>query len=62
MWMFGGGYSTDLRGSTVCRVLGEGQVGDVVARLGLDPLRGDANPWWAWARITKSFRLISAHS
>ena len=33
---------------------------DVVARLGPDPLRSDADPSWAWARITKSRRPIGA--
>jgi len=41
-------------------VIDEGQVSDVVAKLGPDPLRGDADPSWAWARITKSRRPIGA--
>ncbi|AKN16625.1 Fpg/Nei family DNA glycosylase [Mycobacterium haemophilum] len=60
MRMVGADYGTDLRGPTVCELLDEGQVGDVVARLGPDPLRGDADPSWAWARITKSRRPIGA--
>jgi endonuclease VIII len=60
MRMIGAGYGTDLRGPTVCEVLDEGQVGDVVARLGPDPLRGDADPSPAWVRITKSRRTIGA--
>jgi endonuclease VIII len=32
----------------------------VVARLGPDPLRRDADPAWPWARITKSRRPIGA--
>jgi endonuclease-8 len=58
MRMVGADYGTDLRGPTVCELLDEGQVGDVVARLGPDPLRSDADPSRAWARITKSRRPI----
>ena len=60
MRMVGAAYGTDLRGPTVCELLDEAQVGDVVARLGPDPLRSDAEPSWAWARIMKSRRPIGA--
>jgi endonuclease VIII len=60
MRMIGTEYGTDLRGPTVCELVDEGRVSDVVARLGPDPLRGDADPSWAWARITKSRRPIGA--
>jgi endonuclease VIII len=60
MRMVGAEYGTDLRGPTVCEVLDEAHVGDVVARLGPDPLRADADPSWAWTRITKSRRPIGA--
>ena len=60
MRMVGAEYGTDLRGPTVCEVLDEGQVGDVVARLGPDPLRKDADSSWAWVRIAKSRRPIGA--
>ncbi len=60
MRMVGAEYGTDLRGPTVCEVLDEAQVGEVVARLGPDPLRADADPSWAWTRITKSRRSIGA--
>lgn len=60
MRMVGAGYGTDLRGPTVCEVVDAGQVGDVVARLGPDPLRADAAPAPAWARIAKSRRPIGA--
>ena len=60
MRMVGAGYGTDLRGPTVCEVIDEAQVSDVVARLGPDPLRSVADPAWAWARITKSRRPIGA--
>jgi endonuclease VIII len=58
MRMVGADYGTDLRGPTVCEVIDEGGVSDVLSRLGPDPLRNDADPSWAWARITKSRRPI----
>ncbi|WNG80351.1 zinc finger domain-containing protein [Mycobacterium sp. ITM-2016-00316] len=58
MRMIGTEYGTDLRGPTVCEVIDAGAVDDVVARLGPDPLRPDADPVPAWARITKSRRTI----
>ena len=60
MRMVGAEYGTDLRGPTVCEVIDEAEVADVVARLGPDPLRRDADPARAWARITKSRRPIGA--
>ncbi|WP_459979438.1 Fpg/Nei family DNA glycosylase, partial [Mycobacterium avium] len=60
MRMVGAGHGTDLRGPTVCEVIDEGQVSDVLARLGPDPLRDDADPSWAWQRIAKSRRPIGA--
>ena len=60
MRMVGADYGTDLRGPTVCEVIDEARVNDVVAKLGPDPLRSDADPSWAWARITKSRRPIGA--
>jgi hypothetical protein len=41
------------RGPAVCEVLDISQVDAVVAGLGLDPLRTDADPVWPWKRITK---------
>ena len=60
MRMVGTEYGTDLRGPTVCEILDDAQVADVVSRLGPDPLRRDADPAWPWARITKSRRPIGA--
>ncbi len=60
MRMVGVDYGADLRGPTVCEVIDEGQVSDVLAKLGPDPLRNDAEPSWAWHRITKSRRPIGA--
>ncbi len=60
MRMIGAEYGTDLRGPTVCEVIEEPQIASVVARLGPDPLRRDADPGPAWRRITKSRRPIGA--
>ncbi len=49
--MVGAEYGTDLRGPTVCEVIDEGAVSDVVAKLGPDPLRSEADPLWTWTRI-----------
>ncbi len=60
MRMVGGDYGTDLRGPTVCELIDEAQIADVVSRLGPDPLRPDADPAPAWARIGVSRRPIGA--
>ncbi|WP_156685966.1 Fpg/Nei family DNA glycosylase [Mycobacterium sp. Marseille-P9652] len=60
MRLVGAEYGADLRGPTVCEVIDEGGVSDVLARLGPDPLRADADPAWAWKRIAKSRRPIGA--
>jgi endonuclease-8 len=44
----------DLRGATACELMTEEQRAAVVARLGPDPLRVDADPAAAWARISRS--------
>jgi endonuclease-8 len=60
MRMVGAAYGTDLRGPSACEVLDEPQAADVVARLGPDPLRRDAEPAAACARIITSRRAIGA--
>lgn len=60
MRLVGHEYGTDLRGPTACDVLDEAQVAAILARLGPDPLRADADPAQAWARIAKSRRPIGA--
>jgi endonuclease VIII len=60
MRIVGAEYGADLRGPTVCEVLDVSQVDEVVARLGPDPLRADAEPTWPWKRIAKSRRPIGA--
>jgi len=44
----------DLRGATACELLTPGQREALVARLGPDPLRPDADPDLAWQRIRRS--------
>lgn len=60
MRMIGAEYGTDLRGPAACAVVDEAQVAGVIARLGPDPLRGDADPALAFKRINKSRRSIAA--
>ncbi|GAB4005205.1 Fpg/Nei family DNA glycosylase [Nocardioides ultimimeridianus] len=44
----------DLRGATTCALVTPAQRDAVVARSGPDPLRADADPGRAWARISRS--------
>lgn len=60
MRIIGADYGTDLRGPTACEVLDEAQVAAILARLGPDPLRSDADPDPAWVRISKSRKAIGA--
>ncbi len=60
MRLVGSDHGTDLRGPTACDVLDEAQVAAILARLGPDPLRADADPAAAWARIAKSRKAIGA--
>jgi DNA-formamidopyrimidine glycosylase len=48
----------DLRGATLVDLIGPSRRAQVLGRLGPDPLRADADPARAWARITKSHRPI----
>lgn len=48
----------DLRGATRCDLIDEVRVGEVIASLGPDPLRADADPELAWAKISRSNRSI----
>ena len=60
MRIVGTEYGTDLRGPTACEVIDEAQVSAIVARLGPDPLRRDADPALPWARIVNSRKSIGA--
>ncbi|GGL01207.1 Fpg/Nei family DNA glycosylase [Mangrovihabitans endophyticus] len=48
----------DLRGPTACEVLEPGAVSGLRARLGEDPLRDDADPGRAYARVAASNRPV----
>jgi endonuclease VIII len=48
----------DLRGATQCALVTGSRRDEIVGKLGPDPLRADADPDRAWARISKSPRTI----
>jgi DNA-formamidopyrimidine glycosylase len=48
----------DLRGAILCDLVGPARCAEILARLGPDPLRADADPGLAWRRISKSHRPI----
>ncbi len=54
MRLVGCTHWTDLRGPTACELVTEVEADTVRARLGPDPLRRDADPDRAWARISRS--------
>lgn len=51
---------TDLRGPTRCELLNEVEVRAIIDRLGPDPLRHDADPDRAFARISRSRASLAA--
>jgi len=52
------GDFADLRGAIVCDLVGPSRRDEVIAGLGPDPLRADADPDRAWHRIRRSSRPI----
>jgi endonuclease VIII len=52
--MTGKRYTIDLNGPNQCEVIDEKEVARIIARLGPDPLRNDADPGNAWRRISRS--------
>ena len=58
--MQGHGATVDLRGPTACELIDPPEEERLMARLGPDPLRGDAEPERAWRRIHGSRRAIGA--
>ncbi len=52
------GAYADLRGAIVCDLVTTARRAEVIARLGPDPLRDDADPGRAWSRISRSHRPI----
>jgi endonuclease-8 len=51
---------TDLRGATAVELWEPGELTDLLARLGPDPLRADSDPGRAFARISRSKTPIAA--
>jgi DNA-formamidopyrimidine glycosylase len=51
-------WYADLRGATLVALVGANQRADVLARLGADPLRADADVDAAWLRVARSSRPI----
>jgi endonuclease-8 len=60
MRIVGPEFGTDLRGPTVCELIDEDRVSAIVARLGPDPIRPDADPTSSWNRISKSRKPLGA--
>ncbi|GGK64156.1 Fpg/Nei family DNA glycosylase [Nocardia camponoti] len=60
MRLTGNNFGTDLRGPTACEIFDPSQVDALMARLGADPLRADADPDKAGERIRKSRKAIGA--
>jgi endonuclease-8 len=54
MRMIGQTHYADVRGPAACELLTDAEVDAIHARLGADPLRDDADPDRAWARISRS--------
>lgn len=52
-------YVADLRGPNLCQLVNGEDVASVVAGIGPDPLRQDADPDRAWRRISRSGRSIA---
>ena len=48
----------DLRGATQCALVTSRRRDEIVGKLGPDPLRADADPDRAWARISRSPRAV----
>ncbi len=48
----------DLRGATQCDLVGAERRNAIIGQLGADPLKPDADPGRAWARISRSHRPI----
>jgi endonuclease-8 len=54
MRMVGTTHYADLRGAPACELITDDEAAAIHARLGEDPLRPDADPDRAWARISRS--------
>lgn len=59
-WRLEADSTADLRGPNTCELLAPPEVDAILARLGPDPLRADADPDRAWRRIHRSNVSIAA--
>lgn len=60
-WRMAGGHGyADLSGPAACELLDEAAMTTILRRLGPDPLRADADPERAWAKIRRSGKSIAA--
>ena len=59
MRLIGTAHGTDLRGPATCELLTDEQTTALLARLGPDPLRADAQPDLAWQRVSQSKQPIA---
>lgn len=57
--LLGAGHVADLRGPMACEVVSPEDVDRMVSRLGPDPLRADADPDLAWARLHRSRKSVA---
>jgi endonuclease VIII len=60
MRLVGATHFTDLRGPTACELITDAEATAIRSRLGADPLRRDADPELAWARISRSRTSLAA--
>lgn len=58
--MIGAEHSLDLNGPNTCELITPGEFSKLQDRLGADPLRADADPERAWAKISRSRSSIGA--
>jgi len=56
----GGVMVSDLSGPTTCELMPTDEIGKITARLGPDPIHGDADREKAWNKIHKSKKTIAA--
>ena len=54
------GSAADLRGPQWCRMVGATERDRIIAALGPDPLRPDADPARGWARVSRSDRSVAS--
>jgi endonuclease-8 len=54
------GHAAELRGPQACALVGPEEVAALVAALGPDPLRADADPERGWRRVHRSDRTIAS--